>query len=301
MTLAAILIVLLSALTHASWNLFGKSVSASCAFFWHSSFFGALLTLPILLSYLDVLSHFTLKIGWLVILTGFFQALYLSALAAAYRHGDMSVVYPMARSSPLIILLIGTLFLGTADKITSFAVGGILLIVAGCIILPMRYIKEFRWSNYANLATLFALLAAFSTAGYSLVDDNATRQIRNLPALNISNGEVALLFVILQTWSALAWLSLGILFQPKERYLMGALMCKWRITMGSGILMLGAYALVVWAMAHADDVSYVVAFRQISIPIGVAMGWLFLKESLHLPKIVGTGVILAGLVLIVLG
>ena len=301
MTFSAILIVLLSALTHASWNLFGKSVSPSGAFFWHSSFWGALLTLPIVVPYLDVLSLFTLEIWSLVILTGIFQAVYLSALAAAYRHGEMSVVYPMARSSPLIILLIGTLFLGTADTITFVAVCGVLLIVTGCMILPMRYFKDISWSSYANLATLFALLAALSTAGYSLIDDHATRQIRGLPALSISSAEVAVLFVILQTWSALAWLSLAVLCQPKERHLMVALICKWRMTMGAGILMLGTYTLVVWAMAYADDVSYVVAFRQVSIPIGVLLGWLFLKESLYALKIIGTGVILIGLILVVLG
>ncbi|HUH57633.1 MAG TPA: EamA family transporter, partial [Pseudomonadales bacterium] len=279
MSLAAIFIVLLSALTHASWNLFGKSVSPSGAFFWHSTFWGSLLSVPVLLWYWDVLSLFTVNIWWLIVLSGLFQALYLSTLAAAYRHGDMSVVYPMARSSPLIILLIGTLFLGTADQITFLAVLGIVLIVGGCVILPMRYMRSFNRSNYINLATLFALLAALSTAGYSLVDDRATRQIRELPQLVIGSGEVALLFVILQAWSALIWLSIGVLCQSKERQLMSTLFANWRSTMAAGALILVTYALVVWAMAYADDVSYVVAFRQISIPIGVVLGWLFLKES----------------------
>ncbi|MBZ0332703.1 DMT family transporter [Marinobacter sp. AL4B] len=301
MTLSAILIVLLSALAHASWNLFGKSVSPSGAFFWYCTVWGVLFTSPVLLSYLDVLRTFTHDIWALVVLTGVFQASYLSALAAAYRHGEMSVVYPMARSSPLIILLIGTLFLGTSDRITAAAVCGILLIVVGCMVLPMRYFRDFRWSNYANLATFFALVAAFSTAGYSLIDDNATRQIRALPGLAINDGEVALLFVILQAWSALAWLSLGVLCQPEERRLMRILVGKWRSTLGAGLLILGTYVLVVWAMAYAEDVSYVVAFRQISIPMGVLMGWLFLKEPLHGPKILGVGVILSGLFLVVLG
>jgi uncharacterized membrane protein len=71
--------------------------------------------------------------------------------------------------------------------------------------------------------------------------------------------------------------------------------------MAAGILILGTYALVVWAMAYADDVSYVVAFRQISIPMGVALGWYFLGEALHGPKVVGVLTILAGLLLVVLG
>lgn len=37
--------------------------------------------------YWDVLSHLTLAILWLMVLTGVFQAIYLAVLAAAYWHG----------------------------------------------------------------------------------------------------------------------------------------------------------------------------------------------------------------------
>ncbi|MEQ9546225.1 MAG: EamA family transporter [Marinobacter sp.] len=301
MNITAIFIVLVSALAHAGWNLFGKKVSPSGAFFWYSTLWGALLTLPVLVYYRSLLGELDSGIWWLVVVTGFFQATYLSCLAAAYRHGELSVVYPLARSSPLLILLIGTLFLGTADTITGAAAAGIVLIVAGCLILPMQRFQDFHLANYRNLATLFALLAAASTAGYSIVDDTATEQMRDLLAGIALDAEVALVFVILQAWSALAWLSISLSLQTTERRLLRQLRSNWRSTMAAGVLILGTYALVVWAMAYADDVSYVVAFRQISIPIGVALGWYFLEEPLHSPKILGVVIILAGLLLVVLG
>ncbi|SDW13830.1 EamA family transporter [Marinobacter mobilis] len=301
MTLAAILIVLISALAHAGWNLFGKKVSPSGAFFWYSTLWGAVLTLPVLLYYRSFLFSLDATVWWLVLATGFFQATYLSALAAAYRHGELSVVYPLARSSPLLILLVGTVFLGTAERITGAAVAGIVLIVAGCMVLPMHRFRDFHFANYRNLATLFALLAAASTAGYSLVDDAATERMRELLSGTALDGEVALVFVILQAWSALGWLSVGLSVQGAERRLLRELATSWRSTMAAGTLILGTYALVVWAMAYADDVSYVVAFRQISIPMGVAMAWYFLGEKLHPPKLAGVAVILAGLLLVVLG
>ncbi|MBU2872418.1 EamA family transporter [Marinobacter salexigens] len=301
MTITAIVIVMVSALAHAGWNLFGKKVSPSGAFFWYSTLWGALLTLPVLVYYRPLLHELDSGIWWLVAVTGFFQATYLSCLAAAYRHGELSVVYPLARSSPLLILLVGTLFLGTAETITGAAVAGIVLILAGCIILPMQRFRDFRLANYHNLATLFALLAAASTAGYSLVDDNATGQMRDLLAGIALDAEVAFVFVILQAWSALIWLSLGLSVQATERRLLRELIFNWRSTMAAGVLILGTYGLVVWAMAYADDVSYVVAFRQVSIPIGVALGWYFLEEPLHAPKLLGVLTILAGLLLVVLG
>jgi len=301
MTLTAIIIVLVSALAHAGWNLFGKKVSPSGAFFWYSTLWGALLTLPLLIYYSPFLRELDSGIWGLVVVTGFFQATYLLGLAAAYRHGELSVVYPLARSSPLLILLVGTLFLDTAQYITAAAVAGIVLIVAGCLVLPMQRFREFRLTDYRNLATLFALLAAASTAGYSIVDDAATEQMRVLLSGVALNREVAFLFVILQAWSALAWLSLGLSTQATERRLLQKLVLNWRSTMAAGVLILGTYALVVWAMAYADDVSYVVAFRQISIPIGVALGWYFLGEPVHAPKVIGVVMILAGLLLVVLG
>lgn len=301
MTPAAIVIVLVSALAHAGWNLFGKKVSPSGAFFWYANAWGVLVALPLLWCYQPVIARLDAGLWWLVLLTGLFQASYLSALAAAYRFGELSVVYPLARSSPLLILLVGALFLGTAERITAAAVVGIVLIVAGCMVLPMQRFRDFSFANYRNLATLFALLAAASTAGYSIVDDTATARMRSLLEGLALDAEVAVVFVILQAASALFWLSLGLLLQQRERQQFRQLALRWRSTLAAGVLMLGTYALVVWAMAYADDVSYVVAFRQISIPIGVALGWYFLNESLHPPKIIGVLVILAGLLLVVLG
>ena len=58
------------------------------------------------------------------------------------------------------------------------------------------------------------------------------------------------------------------------------------------------YAIVLIALAFAKDVSYVVAFRQASIPIGVLIGVVWFKEAMPLPKMLGTVILLIGLVLV---
>ncbi|MDX1755415.1 MAG: DMT family transporter [Marinobacter sp.] len=301
MTASAALIVFFSALTHAGLNLFGKKVSPSGAFFWHTTFWSAVLTLPLLVWLADLLPRLDSQIWQLVIVTGLFQATYLRALAAAYRHGELSIVYPLARSSPLLILLTVALLLGRTEHVSGWLVLGLVLIVAGCIVLPMRAFRDFHLANYGNLATLFSLLAAVSTAGYSLVDDTAVMLMRDLLTGVALDVETALLFVMLQAWSALIWLSLGLFLQASERRLLLELACHWRSTMVGGALIIGTYGLVVWAMAYVEDVSYIVAFRQISIPMGVGLGWYFLGERMYAPKLVGVGAILAGLMLLVLG
>jgi uncharacterized membrane protein len=60
------------------------------------------------------------------------------------------------------------------------------------------------------------------------------------------------------------------------------------------------YGLVLMAMAMTDEVSYVVALRQLSIPVGVLMGVLWLKEPASTAKTLGTMVMLAGLIMVAL-
>ena len=62
-----------------------------------------------------------------------------------------------------------------------------------------------------------------------------------------------------------------------------------------------AYALVLVAMAHARDVSFIVAFRQVSILAGICMGIFILREAVNRPKIAGICLLIAGLILVSIG
>ena len=68
----------------------------------------------------------------------------------------------------------------------------------------------------------------------------------------------------------------------------------------TGLMMTCTYGLVLIAMALTEEVSYVVALRQLSIPVGVLMGILWLKEPASRAKAIGTLVMLAGLMMVAL-
>jgi uncharacterized membrane protein len=74
----------------------------------------------------------------------------------------------------------------------------------------------------------------------------------------------------------------------------------WRTAL-TGVTIFFTYTLVLFAMYLARDVSYIVAFRQLSVPIGAALGVLVLREPLHRPKIIGIAVVTVGLLLVALG
>jgi drug/metabolite transporter (DMT)-like permease len=186
------------------------------------------------------------------------------------------------------------------------AVAGIVLIVAGCLFIPLPRFGDFKLRNYQNRTTAFALVAAFATAGYSLVDSQATQLMR---ALTDASGqplatpwEVALIYVALQSIFAVIWMIWFVLLTRAQRRQFHTMVkSQWKVGLLTGALMLGTYSLVILSMAFVSNVSYVVAFRQLSIPLGVLFAVVGLGESLKAPKIVGVSVTFIGLIAVALG
>ena len=57
-----------------------------------------------------------------------------------------------------------------------------------------------------------------------------------------------------------------------------------------------AYALILLAMGFVTNVSYIQAFRQMSLPLGVLAGVFILKEPCSQAKLIGIILIVAGLI-----
>ena len=76
---------------------------------------------------------------------------------------------------------------------------------------------------------------------------------------------------------------------------------EWRTAFLMGFIITGTYGLVLLAMAYVSNASYVMAFRQLSIPIGAALGIVGRKEPASPPKLVGTLLVVTGLLLVALG
>jgi len=303
MSLVAITLVVLSAFMHAGWNLLSKRRSPSAAFFLVASIAGALLLSPTLVLYHGTVLHEIPPRVWaLILITGFFMALYYVSLAGAYQAGDMSVAYPLARSSPVIVVTVVTLVLGRGDQISAVCVTGIILVVGGCFLIPLKRFGELRFRNYLNPICGLALLAAVGTSGYSIVDDEALRQLRTDAQVTIVNTQVTLLYACLEALAASLWLSVFVALRRNRGSSLGQVLRRnRRHAVLTGVAIYLTYGIVLVALAFADNVSYVVAFRQLSIPLGVVFGVLVLKEPPHVPKLAGVAIIFVGLMLVALG
>ncbi len=302
MTLTAVVLILISACTHVGWNLVGKRNHPSAAFFVLASGLGLLWLAPSLLLFGRALPHFPLQVwGWLIA-TGFFQALYYGALAGAYRTGDMSIAYPLARSTPVVLVTVFNLLLGRSGQVGVLALGGILLIVLGGLLLPLRRLSDVNRTTYLQPSTLLALLAALGTTGYSLIDDHALRVLRAAPGLPVDGAAATVLFAFWEAVTSCLWLALFVLASARGRADLGrAWQTQRRPAALAGFGIYFTYTLVLVAMGFVRNVSYVVAFRQLSIPLGALVGVWVLQEPKYTLKWAGVGIMFAGLVLVGLG
>lgn len=301
MTITAILLITFSAFIHAFWNFISKRQNPSISFFLIASVVSAILIAPLLVIYRNGLPYFRASDWLLVVVTGICQALYYVGLSGAYRNGDLSLAYPLVRALPVLLVALISLALGRGNQIGALAFLGFILVAAGCLILPLPNFGELKLRHYLNICCLFAALAALGTTGYTLIDDQILRNLRTAPGMPLVKTQITLLFMALENISLTAALAVYISLRPAERWnLHTTWKTLWITASGAGLMMTGAYGLVLLAMAYVTNVSYVSAFRQVSLPIGVFLGMVVHREPRYLPRLIGLAIILAGLILLTL-
>lgn len=284
-----------SAVLHASWNLLGKRGRPSLAFFNLAMLYGGLLYLPILLWSGWSISQTPMAFwGWLAA-SGLCQALYMGGLAWAYARGDISLLYPLARALPVVMVPVVGLMLALEPWPSGLHLTGFMLIMLGALLMP-RGSRVPTSSRVALPALGFVLLAALGTTGYSLVDKQA---VDVLGVSGMSAIQAGASFMVLQALVSAAWMLPIVALIPDERREMRLILRQidmWPCL--TGIMMMGTYGLVLVAMAMSSNVSQVVALRQLSIPIGVLLGILYLGERPGGWRLAGLAILLSGLVMV---
>jgi uncharacterized membrane protein len=301
MTPFAIALVTVSAFIHAFWNLLGKRQNPSVAFFFVASVFAAICFSPLLLVYRNTFALIPERVWIWLGLTALFEVIYYIGLAGAYRHGDMSVAYPLARAIPVILVAIITTMLGVGKPLSLMGGLGILAVAIGCLLLPQRSLRHLQLSNYLTACCLLAGVAAIGTTGYTLVDNQVLAELLSAPGIGLNRIEMAFFYLALDSVFIAVMMGGYILISSSERV---ELSKTWQVSrkmaLITGLLIMGTYGLVLAAMAYASNVSYIAAFRQLSIPLGAILGILVQKEPAYPPKLASIGIIFVGLILIAL-
>lgn len=286
----AILLVLVSACMHAAWNVLSKAGGDPLSFLMRALAFSALLYAPLFL-WLQTQVHYSATVLACVTASGMLAGVYFFCLGKAYKLGNVSVVYPVARSFPILVVTLGGLLLGECPSLLGLL--GVLLVVAGCFVLPWQRFTRgpdgFCLANYRSASIAWALGSASCTAIYSILDKIAATSMSQAQGSSMFDKMNYVYIQNLISWVALA---IGARFaKHKSAPVMNgrAFFC--------GAIFLISYSLILLALS-TDPVAYVVSFRQFSIVLATIVSMLWIERSFTWPRLIGASTIFAGVLII---
>lgn len=286
-----IFLVLTSTFLHAAWNLMAKNGKSEHNFFLRMQFGIIIIGLiPFALSEFFTRS-FPINVWIYVAISGIFGGIYYLTLGNAYKASDFTIVYPVARSLPVLIMGLVDLLRGRTP--TFFGWLGMFLVAFGCVLSPLYSIKEIHLKRYINKAILWIFLTAIGTVGYSTFDKLSSEIVKQGP---ITAARYCYLFF---TFSGIFYIILHKLTVKKTNNEMQNERGWVKPTLG-GIFSYSAYWLVLWAYQLVKQVSYVVTFRQFSIVIGAIIAFILHREKAFALRIIAIFAITLGLVIIAL-
>lgn len=284
---AALALVMVAAVLHATWNFLAKRLGGGAAAVWLYSTLSMICYAPAAaLVWRTRPGVSAAGVGFMLGSAALHVAYFLS-LQRGYRGGDLSVVYPLARGTgPLLAAIAAVTLLG--ERPTPLAMTGAALIAGGIIALAGGRAVFGAGMRSAPAGVGYGLLTGLFIAVYTLWDKQAVAVIGNAP--------------ILQNWGTTTGMSLLLLPAALARRSEAAR--HWRqhraLIVGIAVLSPLAYILVLTAMVFTP-VSYVAPAREISILIGTAMGARWLDERRMRLRLAGAAAMVVGLVALALG
>lgn len=272
-----VVIVLSSALIHATWNALIKSDTRD-----RLSSFAVLMTVGGLFAALFIpFVPVPEKAAWPYLITSVvIHNAYYFVLLRAYALGDLSLVYPIARGlAPVLVGIVSGRLVG---EVLSFReAGGLGLVSLGILGLAfaggLPVVRD-RW------AIVYAVLTAITIAGYTVADGLGAR------ASSDPLGYIVWLSVLEIPWV------LGVALWKRGRsFFHHARREIWKSGAG-GIIAATGYGLAIWALAHGG-MAHVAAIRETSVLFAALFGAYLLKEGFGPRRLAAALTIVAGLLL----
>ena len=216
-----------------------------------------------------------------IALSIFFHDGYLFFLLMAYRYGDLSHVYPLARgSAPLIVAFVSLTFIG--EQLTALGLVAIVIMAGGIISLCFtRGAQHLR----SPVAVIFALGTGMFLAGYTIIDGLGARLAGNPH----SYAAWTLALEVIPFLAFVIW--------RRKRNVLPQIIRTWKSAILLGLMSLAAYWTVIWAMTVAP-IALVAALRETGIIFALVFGVFILKERLSLVRFAAVFSTLVGVVIL---
>ncbi len=281
MSLAALGLVLISAVMHTSWNFFVKQAKYKQAFMWWALVVGSLCFTFIFF----VSPPLPTRVWPYVIASAIMEALYCIALTWAYDIEDFSLTYPLARgAAPALLVVWTTLFLGEPPSLLGLI--GISLLIFGLIVVGGGAILFRSGKLTFSLRGITAALAAASCISiYTTIDGAAVHIAPAAPYTILVLGLSACLF------APVVFMRYG------SRVMFTEWRVNWRRIILVGIILILTYGIVLQVYA-ISRVSYAGSIREVSVVFAALFGWLWLGERFGPFRTIGSLLIFVGIVVI---
>jgi drug/metabolite transporter (DMT)-like permease len=276
LTADVFLVVLAAAFMHAGWNALVKIrldpfLSVSLMSFNVGAI--SLVCLPFV----------AVPAGWTWVWIGLSAALhtgYKLFLITAYKNGELGQVYPLSRgTAPLLTVLGSAVLVGEVPSPSTAA--AIAVLCLGIVLISMRGASTA--ARMGRSTVLYALGTSAFIASYTLVDGIGGRSAPSASSYTVW------LFVLDSFMMAVICIAV------RGQAAVVALLPAWRIGLATGVLSLGGYWIIIWAMTQAT-IAAVAALRESSILFAVVLSSLMLKEILTPWRVSAAGLILLGVV-----
>jgi drug/metabolite transporter (DMT)-like permease len=290
---AALALILIAALAHASWNLLSKQASAAAGtvFIWLVAIAATVIYAPVVAVSVILARPNLTAMNWIFMAgTGLLQAGYFLFLQSGYRLGDLSLVYPIGRGTgALLAALAGVLILG--ERPGPVAEAGIGVIVAGIVLIGLPPRADAAQSPAASPAArparfraiAFALATGTFIASYTLWDKYAVSTLHTPPILQ---GYAAFPVMLV------AFAPRALRSRPRPSAVWPSFQLQ---VVGAAVLAPLAYMLVLAALSFTA-VSAVAPAREVSVLFGVVLGRRLLGEGGLPRKLAAATAIVAGIV-----
>jgi drug/metabolite transporter (DMT)-like permease len=270
----AIALALGAAVLHAGWNVLLAGSRDTVASTAGVLVFGvALLAVPALLT-----GGVPASAVPFIAASAALELIYFVLLARAYAGGELSVVYPVARgSAPIVVLVFGAIAL--SESVGVGAVVGVLAIAAGVLLVGLGAVRlRFRAEGAPPLRDVrFGLAIGLAIAAYTLVDSEAMERADPIAYLALVIAPCALAYpFVMRTRPDLGLRSLA----------------TAAATFGAFLMVLAAFRL-----APAAPVA---AVRETSVVLAAILAAVVLHEPVGPRRLGGAVLVAAGVAAIVL-
>ena len=282
----ALALVILGAFLHAVWNLLAKKASGGVLFVWLFGLvsLGCAVPIGLIAWFLDP-QPFTISVCLIILASAAVHVLYSIVLQKGYQASDFSVVYPLARGTgPLFTVFGAILILGEIPSVQGW--WGIACILVGILLIAGFPQFLFDTKGLLSKGLIWGTVTGAFIATYTVIDGYAVKVLGLSPVIYYILG-LALRSALLAPLALRSLHLLNVQWSQNRRYIIAV-----------GILSPLAYTFVLYAMKLAP-LSYVAPVRELSMLLGVFAGARLLREGYTFTRMVGTALMVMGVILLV--